>query len=57
MRATICPHLFDHVVGALLENPGHIEGKCLGGLEVDHQFTEFKIMLMPQSVRAKSSKG
>src|SRR5262245_18693634 len=37
--ADICSaaFLFDHLVGALLQNPGHIEAKCLGGLEVDHQ--------------------
>src|SRR5262249_46258441 len=28
---------FDHVVGALLENPRHVETECFGGLEVDHQ--------------------
>ena len=28
---------FDHLVGALLENPRHVEAERLCGLEVDHQ--------------------
>jgi hypothetical protein len=31
------PGLFDHLVGALLENPRHVKAKRLGGLEVDRQ--------------------
>src|SRR5262245_64933854 len=30
-------HSFDHLVGALLENPRHVETECLNGFEVDHQ--------------------
>ena len=30
-------NLFDHLVGALLEEPGHVEADFLGGLEVDRQ--------------------
>ena len=30
-------HLLDHLVGALLKLPGHVEGERLGGLHVDHQ--------------------
>ena len=29
--------LFDHLVGALLEKPGHIEAERLRGLEVDNE--------------------
>ena len=29
---------FDHVVGALLENPRHVEAERLRGLEVDDEF-------------------
>ena len=29
--------LFDHLIGALLQLPGHVEAERLGGLEVDHQ--------------------
>jgi hypothetical protein len=30
--------LFDHLVGALLEQCRHVEAKCLCGLEINHQF-------------------
>jgi len=29
--------LFDHLVGALLEEPGHFEADRLRGLEIDHE--------------------
>ena len=32
-----CSMSFDHLVGALLENPRHVETERLGGFEVDHQ--------------------
>ena len=29
--------LFDHLVGALLQQPRHVDAQRLGGLEIDHQ--------------------
>src|SRR5262249_44210818 len=33
---------FDHLVGALLENPRHVEAQYFGGLEVDHQLELYR---------------
>jgi hypothetical protein len=27
--------LFDYLIGSLLQEPGHVEAECLGGLEID----------------------
>src|SRR6478672_6676549 len=29
--------LLDHLVGALLQEPGHLEAECLRRLEIDHE--------------------
>ena len=29
--------LFDHVVGALPQEQGHVETECLGGFQIDRQ--------------------
>jgi hypothetical protein len=34
--ATKYVRLFDHLIGALLEYPRHIEAKRLGGLEIEY---------------------
>src|SRR6202048_5473574 len=33
----VAGHLFDHLVGPLLEEQRHVEAECLSGLEVDRQ--------------------
>src|SRR5215467_6164168 len=49
-------HSLNHLVGALLEKPRHVQSECLGGLEVDHQL-EFERRLHGKFARLRPAQN